>query len=59
VSGLLLHAAIFIGGLAMAPFVFVGLRLGQRIHVGLTQEQLRRVVGGIVLAAGVALLLRS
>lgn len=59
VAGLLLHAAIFIGGLMLAPFVLVGLRLGNRIHTGLTQEQLRRIVGGIVLVTGASLLLRG
>jgi len=59
VSGLLLHMVVFAGGLALAPFVVVGLRLGQRVHVGLTQEQLRRVVGGIVLMTGISLLARG
>jgi len=59
VAGLLLHAAIFVGGLMLAPFVFIGLKLGQRIHTGLTQEQLRRVVGAIVLVTGAMLLVRG
>ena len=59
VAGLLLHSAIFMGGLMLAPFVFIGLKLGNRIHTGLTQEQLRRVVGAIVLVTGASLLLRG
>ncbi len=59
VAGLLLHAAIFLGGLVLAPFVLIGLRLGNRIHLNLTQEQLRRAVGGIVLFTGASLLLRG
>jgi len=59
VAGLLLHAAIFVGGLMLAPFVFIGLKLGQKIHTGLTQEQLRRVVGAIVLVTGAMLLVRG
>ena len=59
VAGLLLHTAIFVGGLMLAPFVFIGLKLGNRIHTGLTQEQLRRVVGAIVLVTGASLLLRG
>jgi hypothetical protein len=57
VAGLLLHAAVLEGGLALAPFVYVGLKLGHRIHVGLTQEQMRRLVGAIVLVTGALLLL--
>ena len=59
VAGLLFHWAIFLGGLVLAPFVLAGLRLGNRIHLNLTQEQLRRAVGGIVLATGASLLLRG
>ena len=36
------------GALVLAPFVWIGLKIGNRIHVGLTQEQMRRVVGAIV-----------
>jgi uncharacterized membrane protein YfcA len=59
VAGLLLHAAIFVGGLMLAPFVIIGLKLGNRIHTGLTQEQLRRLVGAIVLVTGAMLLFRG
>ena len=59
VSGLLLHMAIFVGALVLAPFVLIGLQLGNRIHLNLTQEQLRRIVGAIVLCTGASLLLRG
>jgi hypothetical protein len=56
VSGLLLHVAIAAGLVLLAPFVWLGLRTGHRIHLGLTQEQMRRVVGAIIVATGVSLL---
>jgi uncharacterized membrane protein YfcA len=59
VAGLLLHLAVFAGGLALAPFVLLGLKLGNRIHTGLTQEQLRRLVGGIVLVTGFSLVAKG
>jgi hypothetical protein len=59
VSGLLLHAAIFVGALALVPFAWVGMMIGQRIHVGLTTEQLRRAVGCLLVFTGVSLLLRA
>jgi uncharacterized protein len=59
VAGLLLHMAVFAGGLALAPFVLIGLKLGNRIHTGLTQEQLRRLVGGIVLVTGFSLVAKG
>ena len=59
IAGLLLHMAILIGGLALAPFVFIGLKIGHHIHVGLTQEQMRRVVGTIVVVTGMLLLFKG
>ncbi len=58
VSGLMLHAAIGIGLAALAPFVWIGLKIGTRIHVGLTQQQMKRVVGGLLLFTGLSLLWR-
>ena len=59
IAGLLLHLAVLAGGLALAPFVFIGLKIGHRIHVGLTQEQMRRVVGAIVVVTGTLLLFKG
>lgn len=58
VAGLLLHAAILAGALVLAPFVWTGLKLGHRIHVGLTQEQMRRAIGALLVVTGASLLLR-
>ena len=59
VTGLLLHLTILAGGLILAPFVWFGLRIGQRIHVGLTQEQMRRAVGALLVLTGLSLLVRA
>jgi uncharacterized membrane protein YfcA len=56
VSGLLLHAAIWTGAALLAPFAWLGLRTGHRIHTGLTQQQMRRVVGAIIVLTGASLL---
>lgn len=58
ISGLLLHVAIGIGLVVLAPFVWMGLKLGTRIHTGLTQEQMKRVVGGLLVFTGMSLLWR-
>lgn len=58
VSGLLLHAAVGLGAVVLAPFVWIGLKLGTRIHVGLTQQQMRRVVGGLLVFTGLSLVWR-
>lgn len=59
VSGLLLKMSIFLSLAFIAPFAWIGIKLGGRIHVGLTQEQMRRVVGGVLVLTGASLLARS
>jgi uncharacterized membrane protein YfcA len=59
VSGLLLHLATLAAVVFLAPFVWLGLRTGTRIHVGLSQEQMRRVIGTVLVVTGVSLLARA
>jgi len=59
VTGLLLHVAVFAGALVLSPFVWIGLKIGQRIHVGLSTEQLRRAIGALLVFTGSSLLLRA
>lgn len=59
ISGLLLHLSILVGAVVLAPFVWIGLSIGNRIHVGLTQAQMRRAVGGLLVLTGGSLLLRA
>ena len=58
-AGLLLHLSIFVGVLLLAPFAWLGMTIGQRIHVGLSQSQMRRAVGFILVASGISLLARG
>jgi len=59
VSGLLLHLAIAAGVVVLAPFVWVGVAIGRRIQVGLTQQQMRRVIGALMVFIGVSLVVRA
>lgn len=59
VSGLLLHVSTFAGALVLAPLVWLGLKIGQRIHLGLTTEQLRRAIGAVLVVSGSVLFLRA
>jgi hypothetical protein len=59
VSGLLLHAAILAGVVALAPFVWAGLAIGRRVQVGLSQQQMRRVIGALLSFIGVSLVVRA
>jgi uncharacterized membrane protein YfcA len=59
VSGLLLNLATLAGTIVLAPFVWIGLKLGARIHLGLTQEQMRRAIGALLVLTGSSLLARA
>ncbi len=58
-TGLLLHMSILLGMIVLAPFVWIGLRVGTRIHVSLSQEQMRRVIGALLVLTGGSLLVRA
>lgn len=59
VAGLLLHMPLLVGAALMLPFMFAGMHLGQRIHVGLSPQQMRRVVGALLVLTGITLLARA
>ena len=59
VAGLLLHVTILAGAALLSAFVWLGLKLGHRIHLGLTQEQMRRAVGAVLVLTGLSLLVRT
>jgi uncharacterized membrane protein YfcA len=58
-TGLLLNLALFVALLVLWPFVWIGLRIGMRIHVGLTQMQMRRAFGAVLVVMGASLVLRA
>lgn len=58
-AGLVFKAGVFAGFAMALPFAWAGLALGSRIHVGLSQTQMRRAVGGVLLASGAVLLART
>ena len=59
IAGLLLHWPLLTGFALMLPFMFLGMRLGQRIHVGLTLRQLRQAVGALLVVIGGTLVARG
>jgi uncharacterized membrane protein YfcA len=59
IAGLVLNLPMLAGAVVLAPFVWLGLSLGHRIHVGLTQEQMRRAVGCVLVVTGGSLLART
>ena len=58
-TGLVFKASLLAGAALAIPFAWTGLWLGSRIHVGLTQVQMRRAVGVLLVASGLVLLARA
>ena len=55
----LISLALVIGALIAAPFAWLGLKLGTRMHVSLSQAQMRRVIGTLLIITGSSLLVRT
>jgi hypothetical protein len=59
VAGLLMTVQVWITYLAALPVVLGALYLGGRAHVGLSQTQMTRLVGGLLLVSSVSLLYKA
>lgn len=59
VAGLLLSAEIWLAYLVALPLIIAALYLGGRVHVGLTQVQMTRLVGGLLMVSSVSLLWKA
>jgi uncharacterized membrane protein YfcA len=43
----------------LAPMMFLGLYVGNRLHVNLSRETMVRIIGGLLIASGASLVLRA
>jgi len=59
VSGLLLSAKLLVGAAVLLPLMYLGLKIGSRVHLSLTDTQMRKAVGVLLLLSGASLLLRN
>jgi len=59
VAGLLMTASVWVAYFAALPVVLGALYLGGRVHVGLTQPQMTRLVGVLLLVSSVSLLFKA
>ena len=55
-AGLVLKAGVFAGFALALPFAWAGIVLGSRIHLGLSNSQMRRAIGVVLMASGGVLL---
>lgn len=58
VAGLFTGEMLFTAAL-LAPMMFLGLYVGNRLHVNLSRETMVRIIGGLLVASGASLVLRA
>ena len=59
VTGLLLHAELLVVVLVLLPVMVGGLRLGNRLHHALSRQNVLKLIAGLLVANGIALVLRA
>lgn len=58
-AGLLLQPHLLTAYLSALPFMALGLLLGSRVHVGISQSQMLRLIGALLLFSGLSLLWKA
>lgn len=59
ISGLLLQIEVLIGALLLAPVMWLGVAVGNRLHVTLPRERVFQIIALVLLASGAALIVRA
>jgi uncharacterized protein len=59
VAGLFLQEGLLLLALMLAPFIFVGLFIGHRLHLRLSRETMLKVIGALLTVAGLSLIRRG
>lgn len=59
IAGLLLSRSVWFSYFAALPIILGGLYFGGRVHVGLSQAQMTRLVGGLLLISSLSLMLKA
>lgn len=59
IAGLFNDLALITSTLAALPLIAIGLWLGNHVHVGLTKEQMQRLIGALLVFSGASLLWRA
>lgn len=57
--GGLITLEVLMTAMLLAPVMFLGLYFGNRLHLSISREKTARLIGGLLLANGIVLLLRS
>jgi uncharacterized membrane protein YfcA len=59
ITGLLQDFKLIVAAAAMIPVMWLGILIGTRLHLGLSADQLRRIIGVLLLINGASLIVRN
>lgn len=59
ITGLLLQPGLLWAYLGALPIMAVGLKLGHKVHLGLSNQQMLRLIGALLLGSGISLLWKA
>lgn len=59
ITGLLLQPHLLAAYLLALPLVALGLKGGHKVHIGLTNQQMLRLIGALLLGSGISLLWKA
>jgi hypothetical protein len=59
ITGLLLQPGLLPAYLVALPIMALGLKLGHRVHLGLSNEQMLKLIGALLLGSGISLLWKA
>lgn len=59
ITGLLLQPGLLPAYLVALPIMTLGLKLGHKVHLGLTNQQMLRLIGALLLVSGISLLWKA
>lgn len=58
-TGLLLHLKVVVAALVLAPVMLLALKLGSRVHLGLSPRRVRQALGAVLVLSGLSLLIKG
>lgn len=59
ITGLLLQPGLLLAYLFALPIMALGLKIGHKVHLGLSNEQMLKLIGALLLSSGVSLLWKA
>ena len=59
ITGLLMDLKLIVAAAVMIPVMWIGILIGTRLHLGLSADQLRRIVGVLLLINGASLIVKN